>query len=148
MMFPLLPIVLIGDGTNEGFLTDHNRSELNVSYEDIGSYNRTAMGTLRGFSVAKKRTLTLSWENTPAHGLATVDGNWSGVELLEFYASLAGEIDLSIYSREMSVAVHSPIDTLKVRMKEPSYDVIKRNWRMSNGVLTDMWNFSCSWEEI
>jgi hypothetical protein len=148
MIFPLLPIVSLKSEHDEGFLTDHNRSELSVSYEDVGSYNRTAMGTLRGFSVAKKRTFSLSWERTPANQLATVDGGWSGAELLEFYSSLVGEIELSIYSREMSTAVNSPIETITVRMKEPSYDVVKRNWRMSNGVLTDMWNFSCSWEEI
>lgn len=148
MIFPLLPIVSLSNTIDEGFLTDHNRSELGVSYEDIGAYNRTAMGTLRGFSVAKKRTFTLSWESTPAHGFATVDGGWSGVELLDFYGSLTGEIELSIYAREMSTTVNYPLDVITVRMKEPSYDIVKRNWRMSNGVLTDMWNFSCSWEEI
>lgn len=80
-------------------LTDHNRGNLEMSYEVIDKSARMADGTMRKYVVAKKRKLSVSWNELPAgtstpynpsttgnNGLTfTVDGNRGGAWMKTFY---------------------------------------------------------------
>lgn len=134
--------------TYGGFLTDHNRSELDVSYDEIGNTDRSAVGTMRGYVVTRKRTFSTSWDMVPAEYDATVDGGWSGNELLTFYNTLSNAAcTLFIYNRDKAITAATPQHTVNVRFKDFSYTVVKRSVKYKS-TYTDYWNFDASWEEI
>jgi hypothetical protein len=47
-------------------LTDHNRQPLNLTYEVIDKAARMADGTMRKYVVAKKRKVSVSWQELPS----------------------------------------------------------------------------------
>lgn len=143
-----MPIVLFDGDYANGFLTDHNRSELSVSYDEIGNTERTASGALRGYVIDRKRSWSLNWSMTPADASATIDGFWSAAELNDFYNNTFGTFNVKFYRRANAVNVNNPIETVECRFTDFSYDVIKRGVRLRNGNFTDFCDFSCSWEEV
>lgn len=71
-------------------VSDHGRTVLNEVVERIGTDTRMVDGTLRRYSVAKKRTWSCSWENLPSTnaavgGIQSADGGMSGEEMEDFY---------------------------------------------------------------
>ena len=148
MRFPLLPIVRFTSTYGDGFLTDHNRQELSVSYDEIGNTGRTVRGTLRGYVIARKRSFSLSWDTVPADAPATVDGFWSGNELLDFYNNNFGTFTMSVYNRSNVINANAPLAQIECRLKDFSYDVLKRGVKLPSGINTDFSNFNCSWEEV
>jgi hypothetical protein len=80
-------------------LTDHNRQPINLSYEVIDKAARMADGTMRKYVVAKKRKISVSWQDLPSGTLGpynsssagnsgytmTVDGNRGGAWMKTFY---------------------------------------------------------------
>lgn len=68
-------------------ITDHNRSELEISYERIEKSDRMADGTMRRFITANKKKISTSWSELPAlSGIKyTADGNLGGAFLKSFY---------------------------------------------------------------
>lgn len=106
------------------------------------------MGTMRGYVIARKRTFSTSWEMVPAEYALTVDGGWSGNELLTFYNNLNNAAcTLFIYNRDKATDKATPQHTVNVRFKDFSYTVVRRNVKY-NSTKTDYWNFDVSWEEI
>lgn len=108
MTFPLHGLVYLQDiaraglttaqtAPADGFLTEHNRKEGQVSLEIIGNGQRSVVGTMRKYTVATKRTFSFSWDNVPADYYHTVDGQlvptslvkigMGGNDMLEFYKS-------------------------------------------------------------
>jgi hypothetical protein len=47
-------------------ITDHNRAPLGISVERLESKNRMVNGTMRRYTVGKKRTFSLSWSMLPS----------------------------------------------------------------------------------
>lgn len=148
MGFPLRPIVLFDGDYANGFLTEHNRGELSVSYDEIGNTERTASGALRGYVVTRKRSWSLNWSMVPADSAGTVDGYWSAHELNNFYNNTFGTFIVKFYRRANTLSISNPIETVECRFNDFSYDVIKRGIRLPNGNYTDFCDFSCSWEEV
>ncbi len=147
--FPLVPLVFFSSTFAEGFLTEHNRAPLQISYEEIGNLERTARGTKRGYVVARKRSFQLSWDTCPSDALATVDGFWGANELKDFYQNTFGSFTVKIYSRNNAVNINNPLESIECVFKDFSYEVKKRNARMPNGVtMTDLCTFSLSVEEV
>ncbi len=143
-----IPALNTGTTATGGFITDHSRSELDISYDEVGNTDRSAMGTMRGYVITRKRTFSTSWEMVPAHYSLTVDGGWSGHELLTFYNTLSNAAcTLFVYNRDLATTAASPQHTVNVRFKDFSYTVVKRNV-VHGGSKTDYWNFDVSWEEI
>lgn len=71
-------------------ITDHGRAPLSESIERIERKTRLADGTLRRYTVAKKRSWTTSWTNLPSTntsttGMKTVDLGWSGKQMEDYY---------------------------------------------------------------
>jgi hypothetical protein len=70
-------------------ISDHNRSPLSESYERIERSARMVDGSMRRYTVAKKRSWSTSWSLLPARnvegGLQTVDGGLTGYEMEWLY---------------------------------------------------------------
>jgi len=66
-------------------ITDHNRSELQMSVERIENRARMADGTSRSYVIADKRTFSLSWTTVPGTAAHTVDNFWGAREMENFY---------------------------------------------------------------
>lgn len=62
-------------------LTEHNRSTLNVSYDEIRQDKRVIVGTMKRYTIASKRKFSLSWSNLPMIAAETVDGKTGFNEL-------------------------------------------------------------------
>lgn len=125
-------------GTNK--VSDHARSELNVSFEPIENKRRMANGTLRKYVVANKRTWSTSWEWLPSHEhetAGTVDGGMSGKQMLTFYKN---NLDKAFTLTLRDGAGNT--ETATVMISEFSYDVVKR------GKHTDYWNVDVTIEEV
>jgi hypothetical protein len=76
-------------------VSDHGRSSIDESVERIENKSRMYDGTLRRYSIAKKRTWSTSWENLPStnlvpNGYKTVDGGMSGEEMEAFHKANDG----------------------------------------------------------
>jgi len=80
-------------------LTDHNRSEIQISPELIESQSRMANGKMRKYVVAVKNNISTSWEYVPSKTSECVDGNYGGAWLESFYKANVG---VPIYVRVIS----------------------------------------------
>ena len=68
-------------------VTEHNRSEFEISPERIQKTQRMSNGTLRKFFISDKQRMTLSWQMLPSYRTLTVDGAWGAEDLRAFYES-------------------------------------------------------------
>lgn len=144
----------IDGGTTWILVTDHGRSELNIEVEPVESRQRMVNGTMRKFSVAKKRTFSWSWENIPDKSTSflangTTYGNW----LEEFYNSTDGEFLMrlrsgsdenlgTVLSRPGTVDSADNTRIFTVMFLDYSKQVTKR------GRAFDLWNITMSVEEV
>lgn len=86
-----------GDGSLKyNKVSEHNRSQFDISNERIEKQQRMANGTLRKFFVADKKTFTLSWDMLPSYRTFTVDGAWGAEDLRAFYNSAEGQSSFNI----------------------------------------------------
>jgi len=86
-------------------ITDHNRQAIEVNPQLIEKESRMANGTMRKFVVAKKDTISTSWEFLPAKSDDIVDGNYSGSWLTAFYNANVG---LPIYLKLVASKHNDP----------------------------------------
>lgn len=140
------------DGSTWNKISDHNRSPLDVSWERLERKNRMAGGTLRRYSVAKKRTFTCSWEMFPSKmtpsydgktGVGTVDGGWAGENIENFYNTVDGSfwIKLRKGTDESKAIGDGSIEIVKVMFTDFSKSVTKRG-------IVDFWSLDVSLEEV
>jgi hypothetical protein len=86
-----------GDGTLKyNKITEHNRSQFDISTERIEKQQRMSNGTLRKYFIADKKTFSLSWDMLPSYRTLTVDGAWGAEDLRSFYASTSGKGSFNI----------------------------------------------------
>lgn len=86
-----------GDGSLKyNKVSEHNRSQFDISTERIEKQQRMANGTLRKYFVADKKTFTLSWDMLPSYRTFTVDGGWGAEDLRTFYSSAQGQSSFNI----------------------------------------------------
>lgn len=128
------------DGTQFRKITDHKRSPLSVATERIEKKQRMANGTLRRYTVAKKRTWSASWDMIPStnsnpNSLTTADGGWAGDDIEGFHNSTNGEFQMQLRDGE------GTIETVTVMISDFSKEVIKRG-------VVDFWNLSITLEEV
>lgn len=107
-------------------MTDHNRTQLEVSYNRIEQRTRTASGAMRKYYVADKRNFSFSFEDLPSKTSETVDGYWGGDDLESFFTSTTGSFTLTIQydagnTEDVTVVFNSFQPTLKYRWKESDY---------------------------
>lgn len=134
----------------EGYLTDHNRSPLQISFEEVEEVDRTVDGTLRWRHNASKRKFALSWKDLPADSGGTVDGFYSGKEMLDVFNNNKGSFTIEIYNRESARKTSTkPDQRATVRFVDFTYSVTKRNFHIEDDdLITDLWDVSMSLEEV
>lgn len=134
------PIMFWNDGINFVQVSDHNRGSLNITYERIGTDTRMVDGSLRRWSVAKKRTFELTWEKLPARtvpgALNPVDGGMDGESLELFYHERDGEFEVKVRAGDGTE------ELVTVMFTDFSKEIVKR------GVKNDMWNVNATLEEV
>lgn len=139
-------------------VSDHNRSALNEDIERIENKQRMVDGTLRRYSIIKKRTWSCSWDLLPSvnvdGGLKTADGGMGGVEMENIANVVNAPFRLILRkgsARGESVPAVSEASLpytdenfyiVNVMISEFSKEVIKR------GPKSDMWNVSLTLEEV
>lgn len=133
-------------------ITDHNRQPLSISFERFGTSNRMVDATMRRYSVAKKRTFSLSWTMIPSKmtptygaktGLGTVDGGWAGEDIEAFYNSNDGMIKMKLRkgTDEAKAIADGTIEVVSVMITDFSKTVEKRG-------IVDFWSLDITLEEV
>lgn len=139
-------------GTTWNKITDHNRQPLSISTERIEFSNRMVDGTLRRYSVAKKRTFQMSWTNIPSKrnsvyggktAITTVDGGWAGEDIESFHNSTDGmfKIKLRKGTDEAKAANDGTLEVVNVMITDFSKEVVKRG-------VVDLWNLDITLTEV
>lgn len=130
------------DGYEYRKLSDHNRSEVEVSSMRIEESQRMANGTLRKFWVADKKAFSVSWSMLPSYRTETVDGHWGAEDLREFYNSELGQ---DIFQIQLNFAKDGTEDFEKelyfVSFTSCNFTLVKRG-------VNAFWNVSLSMEEV
>lgn len=129
------------DGAAFQKVTDHNRSALSVSIERIEKKSRMANGTLRRYTVAKKRSWSVSWDMLPskrnvAKSLSTVDGGLAGEDIEAFHNNTDDAFQMQLRRGD------GTIETVSVMISDFSKEIAKR------GPGIDFWNLSITLEEV
>jgi hypothetical protein len=139
-------------GTTWNKITDHNRSAMSVNVERIENKGRMTDGTLRRYSVGKKRTFQCSWTMLPAKrntsyngktALTTVDNGWAGEEIENFHNTVDGVFKLKLRKGqdEAKAANDGTIETFNVMIADFSKDIEKRG-------IVDFWSLDITLEEV
>lgn len=128
------------DGTTFRKITDHNRQPLSVSVERIEKKKRMVNGTLRRYTVAKKRTWSTSWDMLPSKngvsgGFSTADGGYAAEDIEAFHNSNNGAFQMQLRRGDGTV------ETVTVMISDFSKDIAKRG-------VVDFWNVSITLEEV
>jgi hypothetical protein len=139
-------------GTNWNKISDHNRQPLSISIERFEKKNRMADGTLRRYSVAKKRTFSVSWDMFPSKitpsyaghtGLGTVDAGWAGEDIETFHNTVNGAFLVKLRKGvdEAKAANDGTLEVVTVMISEFSKDILKRG-------TVDFWSLNITLEEV
>jgi hypothetical protein len=139
-----------GTGGSTLYLTDDNRSPLQVSVERLESKRRMVDGTMRSVHVADKRSFSTSWENIPSRKLngsesITSDGFGAGIDIKDWYEANYDDFwILLVYDNNDDVAVGSGANVEKYNVFFDSFDftITKR------GQYNDLWDLSIDLVEV
>ena len=140
------------NGSTWSKVTDHNRAPMDISFERFENKSRMVDSTLRRYSVAKKRTFSVSWEMLPSvrnstyggkTGITTVDGGMAGEEIEAIHNSVNGVILMKLRkgTDEAKAITDGTIETVQVMITDFSKSVDKRG-------IIDYWSLSITLEEI
>lgn len=133
-------IMLWNDGGTWKKISDHNRSALSEATERIENKSRMADGTLRRYTVTKKRTWSCSWDMLPSTNLAvggfsTADGGWAGKDMEDFHNRTNGAFLMRIRDGAGNIT------EVNVMISDYSKEIIKRG-------VVDFWNVDITLEEV
>ena len=133
-------------GTTKTFnkVTEHNRSDLDVSIERIEQVTRTSDGTLRKNYITDKRKFSASWTMLPSYRTLTVDGAWGAEDLRTFYLSNEGKTSFRIrinLAKNGTDQTSSGYEEYTVVFGGCNFSVVKRG-------LQPHWNVSIELEEV
>lgn len=139
-------------------ITDHNRAEINLSTEKIGSDKRMVDGTLRRHFIKNIRTWQTSWDSIPAdvnaNAIPIANGGISGRAMETFYLNTPGAFRLVLKNgNAIGLSTPNPAESalpykdanfyiVNVMFTEFSVDIKKR------GPYTDLWNVNVTLQEV
>jgi hypothetical protein len=135
MPVQILPKGSIMDWNGNG-ITEHNRGEFSVEWEEFESSSRMVDATLRRFIIAKKRRFSTSWDLVPNLTARTVDGKWGADAMKSFYETQVQPFTLAVRPG------NGAVQTYTVYISNFSYAWAKR----AQGY--DMINVSVTLEEV
>jgi hypothetical protein len=141
VIFPGKPILAFDDFE----ISDHNRAPVEIGFQEISNGSRTVSGLYRSYLVTRKHTLRTSWEMLPSRRIFTVDEQWGGKEMRDFYLTQP-TFEVSVFADYTADPdVYFPDLRFIGRFSDFSYSVIKRN---VSGEMYDFWNVDLTIEEI
>ena len=146
-------------------LSDHNRSEINISPDRVQTRSRMINGNMRSYYVADKLNISVSWNMLPSRSYKnghagfledgkslayktqdeyTVDGGAGGLDILNWYKDNTGPfwVYLAYDAGPLDIHQYKYSQILKMYFKNFTYDIIKRG----NNTM-DYWNISVGLEE-
>lgn len=141
-------------GTNFIYLTDDNRSEMQVSIERIEFKKRMINGRMRAYHVADKKSFSVSWKDLPSaktelseSRFITSPSGWASCqEMLEWHDNHTDSFYLTLVydtpSAAASVPLNYALETYNVFFESFSYNVKKR------GSTHDLWDISMTLVEV
>lgn len=126
-------------------VTEHNRSQFDISPRRIETTKRMGNGTLRKYFVADKRDFSLSWTMLPSYRTLTVDGAWGAEDLRSFYHSAEGQGSFRIRVNVAKLGANQEsagYEEYTVMFSgAPTFTIVKRG-------IQPHWNVSLSLEEV
>jgi hypothetical protein len=124
------------------YLTDDNRTPIQVTPERIESRKRMIDGTMRSVHVADKYSFSTSWENISSRksngsdGI-TSDGFGAGIDIKDWYDSNYDSFwMLLIYDNDDNGAASAGVEKYNVFFDNFDFNVVKR------GQYNDLWDVS------
>ncbi len=126
-------------------LSDHNRSEVDVSSLRIEETQRMANGTLRKFYVNDKKMFNVSWTMLPSYRAQTADGKWGAEDLREFYKSTSGK---STFKIRLNFAKGGSKDYGTANEEEYTVSFTNCSFQLVKRGVNAFWNVSLSMEEV
>ena len=142
-------------GTDYIFLTDDNRSSLQVSVDRIDYKKRMINGRMRSYHVADKNNFSVSWNELPSsasyvsENRKTFNAAWaSGKEILKWHDNHADSFYMMlIYDTPDpegtgTIPLKYKVETYNVFFQDISYNITKR------GTAYDHWDLSLSLVEV
>lgn len=140
------------NGTTWNKISDHNRDPLAVAWDFIERKNRMADGTLRRYTVAKKRSFSTAWTLLPSKrnstyagrtAMTTVDDGWSGEEMEAFFNTVNGSFLMKLRKGidEAKAITDGTIEVVPVMISDFSKDIEKRG-------TVDLWTINLTLEEV
>jgi hypothetical protein len=125
-------------------ISDHNRSPLSVDVERIENKQRMADGTLRRYSVTKKRTWSCSWENLPSEEGNLLANGKAGSWMEQYHNDTDGSFLMRLRkgADQGKATSDSSIEEVRVIISDFSKEVTKR------GPNTDLWSLDITLEEV
>ena len=129
-------------GTSWVRVPDHGRSPLDTSVERIGESKRVASGMLRRYTVAKKRTWSLSWENLPDKAVDFLANGTGGADWLEYRFNQTDGDFLMRIRKGSDVGASTVAENYRVVFTEFGKTVTKR------GVQFDLLSVDMTLEEV
>lgn len=134
-----------GDGSLKyNKVSEHNRSQFDISTDRIEKQQRMSNGTLRKFFIADKKTFTLSWDMLPSYRTFTVDGAWGAEDLRTFYSSAQGQSSFNIrvnLAKDGTNQESANYEQYNVIFSNCSFTVLKRGTQ-------PFWNVSITLVEV
>ena len=149
-------------------LSDHNRSEIDISQQRLENRQRMINGRMRSFFIADKQTITVSWDMIPSRRFSadpefntttgqtqfansqdqyTVDGGAGGADLVDWYENHTGPFWVYLAydkpSENEYLSLNEYLEPIEMYISDFSYNVIKRGQ-----YLHDLWNVSVTLEEV
>lgn len=141
-------------GTGYLYLTDDNRSELQVSIERLEFKKRMINGRMRSYHVADKKSFSVSWKDLPSvkgelseSRFITSPTGWASCqEMLQWHQNHPDSFYLTLvydtpYASD-SVPLRYSLETYNVFFEDFSYVVKKR------GSTHDLWDVSMTLVEV
>ena len=142
-------------GTDYLYLTDDNRSDLNIVTDRIETRKRMINGTMRSYHVADKKTFSVNWKELPSSRIGisetnkTSDSKWAaGKQMADWYEAHPSSFwMLLVY--DGNDAINASLTPLKYSVEK--YNVFFDSFNftvVTRGTQYDHWNVSMSLEEV
>jgi hypothetical protein len=140
-------------GTTFLYLTDDNRSDLQVSLERIEFKKRMINGRMRAYHVADKKTFSINWKDLPSNKNEISEVKFSGLttgwassqEMLDWHNNHTDSFYLTlVYDTPTASAnpLRHRVENYNVFFEDFSFNVKKR------GTTHDLWDISMTLVEV
>jgi hypothetical protein len=140
------------DGITFNKISDHNRDPISVSVERFEKRARMVDATLRRYTVNKKRTFQVNWNDLPSKrnavyggktGLTTVDGGWAGEDIETFHNTVDGMFTMKLRKGidEAKAISDGTIEVVNVMITDFNKDINTRG-------IIDFWSLGITLEEV